>query len=351
MSMPKPAKKCLFYLFITFVVVLIMTPVFFLITTSFMSNNEAYTYPLPIIPAFSYKFQVKKHPSKYGDSYFIGIYNKNSKEFESVLDTSSIDQIRTYFRQQLSVSVTNKDITDKLGNMKNGDIIQFSFRKDLLYNYTTFFIVVRDAFPALLRSIEVAFLTILISLVIGGMAGYAFARYIYKGKDITKVTILFVRMFPAVSLAVPMVLILTALGLFDCPFGLSLVYSVGSIALTAWITASIFVGLPVELEEAAQVFGATKLRVFFKITLPLALPGLAAASMYAFLGAWNETVCALLLTQNNPTFAVVVYQTLVNASGEINLVAAGGICMAIPAILFTLIIKKYIKQMWGGVSV
>ncbi len=351
MSMPKPAKKCIFYLLITTIVIVIMTPIFFLITTSFMSNNEAYTYPLPIIPAFSYNFQVKKHPSKWGDSYFISIYNNTMKDYESVLDTSSIDQIRTYFRQQLSVTVTNEDIMGKVGEMKNGDVKYFSFRKDLLYNYTTFFRVVRDAVPALLRSIEVAFLTILISLVIGGMAGYAFARYIYKGKDITKITILFVRMFPTVSLAVPMVLILTAIGLFDCPFGLSLVYSVGSIALTAWITASIFVGLPIDLEEAGLVFGASRLRVFFKITLPLALPGLAAASMYAFLGAWNETVCALLLTQNNPTFAVVVYQTLVNASGEINLVAAGGICMAIPAVLFTLIIKKYIKQMWGGVSV
>jgi multiple sugar transport system permease protein len=148
-----------------------------------------------------------------------------------------------------------------------------------------------------------------------------------------------------------MVIILARMGFYDRPIGLSLIYSVGSIALTVWITASIFLGIPVSLEEAAQVFGATKLQTFLRITLPLALPGLAAAAMYAFLGAWTETVSAIILTQFNPTFSVVVYQTLLGAVGQVNLAAAGGLAMALPAVIVTFFIRRYIYQMWGGVTV
>ncbi|MBN1487314.1 MAG: carbohydrate ABC transporter permease, partial [Anaerolineae bacterium] len=176
-------------------------------------------------------------------------------------------------------------------------------------------------------------------------------RYVFKGRDALKFSVLFVRMFPGVAIAMPMVIILANMGLYDKPLGLSLVYSVGSIALTVWITASIFMGIPVELEEAAQVFGTTRIGAFLRVTLPLSLPGLAACAMYAFLGAWNETVSAIVLTQFHPTFSVVVYQTLVGATGQVHLAAAGGMAMGLPSVIFTFFIRKYINQMWGGVTV
>ena len=73
--------------------------------------------------------------------------------------------------------------------------------------------------------------------------------------------------------------------------------------------------------------------------------------MYAFLGAWNETISSIILTQFNPTFAVVVYQSLLGAVGQVNLAAAGGLTMALPAVIFTFFIRRYIRQMWGGVTV
>ena len=91
----------------------------------------------------------------------------------------------------------------------------------------------------------------------------------------------------------------------DHPLGLALVYSVGQIALTVWITAGIFMGIPIELEEAALIFGCTRTKAFMRVTLPLALPGLAACAMYAFICSWNETIQAIVLTQANPTFPVV----------------------------------------------
>jgi multiple sugar transport system permease protein len=114
---------------------------------------------------------------------------------------------------------------------------------------------------------------------------------------------------------------------------------------------SLFISIPVTLEEAAKVFGCSPAKAIWYVTLPLALPGLAASAMYAFISAWTETVSALILTQSNPTFAVVVYQTLIGTTGQVNLAAAGGIALAVPALIFTLFIRKYINQMWGSVSV
>jgi len=343
----KLAKKTIFYILITGIALIIITPIYFLVSLSFLSSREAYQYPLPLVPAFSSEFKLEKGRK----GYLLSIYDPREKGFETLIDTRHLDKISRYMRTELNVTMSPEEIkkyTDKLKTQKE---VYFKRPKNIFYNYITFFNVTRDAVPALIRSLEIAGLTILISLSIGGMAGYAFARYMFKGKNFLKVSVLFVRVFPAVAIAMPMVVILARIGFYDKPIGLSLVYSVGSIALTIWITASIFMGISVELEEAAQVFGATKIRTFLNITLPLALPGLAACAMYAFIGAWNETVSALILTQFNPTFSVVVYQSLLGASGQVNLTAAGGISMALPMVIFTLFIRRYINQMWGGVKV
>jgi multiple sugar transport system permease protein len=283
----------------------------------------------------------------------LSIWERSEDDYVSVLDTKDLDKMRVYIQSILGTKITNEEIKAQIARLEASgeEAVYFTQPRDLLYNYETFFRVTRDAVPALMRSIQIALVTILISLSIGGMAGYAFARYLFKGRDALKFSVLFVRMFPGVAIAIPMVLILANMGLYDQPMGLALIYSVGAIGLTVWITASIFLGIPVSMEEAAQVFGATKLQAFMRITLPLAFPGLAAAAMYAFLGAWNETVAAIILTQFNPTFSVVVYQTLLGATGQVNLAAAGGIAMAIPAVFFTFFIRKYINQMWGGMRV
>ena len=348
-NLGKLIRKTVFYIFVTTLGVGIILPAFFLVSLSFLSTAEAYQFPLPLLPSLKNEFRLS-----YGEKgYMLSVYNNFEKEYETVLDTSDLEKMSVYMKSQLGspVSINRLQILTTQLDASGGDAIRFSARKNLLINYDTFFKVTRDAVPALIRSLQICAMTIVISLSIGGMAGYAFARYIFAGRDALKFSVLFVRMFPGVAIALPMVIILANMGFYDRPIGLSLVYSVGSIALTVWITASIFLGIPVSLEEAAQVFGATKAQAFIRITFPLALPGLAAAAMYAFLGAWNETVSAIILTQFNPTFSVVVYQTLLGAVGQVNLAAAGGLAMAIPSVIFTFFIRRYINQMWGGITI
>lgn len=343
----KSAKTTVFYILVTGIIIGILLPFYFIFSLSFLSTREAYRYPLPLVPAIITRMKVE-----WGErGYLLSVYDRIEDDYMTVLDTSDLEKMSVYMRAQLNTIMSVEEIEQVVAKLETQPVVYFQERKNLLLNYDTFFKVTRDAVPALIRSIQVCLLTIVISLTIGGMAGYAFARYTFKGRDALKFSVLFVRMFPGVAIALPMVIILARIGFYDQPVGLSLVYSVGSIALTVWITASIFLGIPVSLEEAAQVFGATKTQAFLRVTLPLALPGLAAAAMYAFLGAWNETVAAIILTQFNPTFSVVVYQSLLGAVGQVNLAAAGGISMALPAIAFTFFIRRYIRQMWGGVTV
>jgi len=329
------------------IALIIILPVFFIVSLSFLTTHEAYSYPLPLLPSLTSKFSLT-HGER---GYLLSVYDRVAGEYETVLDTDDLEKMSVYMKNRLGTTVSIEELEQQINRLSNEDPVYFSMRTDLLHNYKLFFQITRDAVPSLIRSLQICALTVLISLSVGGLAGYAFARYMFFGKDMMKFSVLFVRMFPAIAIAIPMVIILAGMGFYDQPIGLALVYSIGNIALTTWITASIFMSIPESLEEAAQVFGATRLQAFIKTTLPLALPGLAAAAMYAFIGAWNETVSALILTQFNPTFSVVVYQSLVGATGQVNLAAAGGIVMAIPALLFTFIIRRYIQQMWGGVTV
>ncbi len=353
-NLRKAIQTSVLYIIVAGITLMILAPVYFLVELSFLSTRGAYQFPLPLTPSFVTEFSITRS-EKDTDGYVLYVYNKQAEEYESVLDTADIAKMSTYMRAFLNTLMSEEEINAQLaeleGELDQNGVAYFTQRRDIFQNYKVFFRITRDAVPALIRSLEIAAITVVISLTLGGSAGYAFARYRFRGRNGLKFGILFVRMFPAVAIALPMIIILANLGLYDRPLGLSLVYAVGSIGLTTWITASIFTGIPVSIEEAAQVFGATKFQAFARMTFPLALPGLAASAMYAFLGAWNETVSAIILTQFNPTFSVVVYQTLLGSSGQVNLAAAAGMAMAVPAIVFTFFIRKYINQMWGGMTI
>ena len=350
----RSAKRTSLYIVLVGILFIIIFPIFFLFSFSFMSDYETYSeWPKPLVPSFKADFMIDKDT----EGYHLYIFNKSENDF---MPFGPLVFNNFIFLLQVSIFAIKLQANSKISNQKIEEYlkivdkesrVEFTVRKDLLANYILFFQVVNGATRAVLNSLMVAGATIVISLTIGGMGGYAFARYFFKGKNLLKLSVLFVRMFPAVSLAIPMVIILARMGLYDRPLGLSLVYSVGQISMSIWITASVFMSIPVSLEEAAMIFGTTRVGAFWHVTLPLALPGLAACAMYSFIGSWNEVIAAVVLTQFNPTFPVIVYKALVGSQGQINLITAGSVAQAVPAIIFTLIIRKYIIQMWGGVKV
>lgn len=345
MNRNKIIERVVRLLIIATILMAILIPISYFVTLSFLSDYEAYSFPQSLIPKHKFDFKVELNEN---NTYSMYLKNTNN-EYELVMETSRMFKIKNYLKKTLSIEKEEEEIEKDFGRATIDKPIYLTYKKNLLYNYKAFFSVTNKAKEALFNSIKAAAWTILISITIGSLAGYSMARYVFPLKSQISVGLLVVRMFPTLTIAIPMAITLIKFGFFDTMFGLALVYSIPNIALTAWVTSSIFIGISKELEEASEVFGATKLQTFMKITLPLAFPGLVASSMYAFLTAWNDSINALILTNANPTLSLVVYKNL-SAGGQHQINAAGSIILILPALVFTFFIKNYINQMWGEVK-
>ncbi|MCE4612940.1 MAG: carbohydrate ABC transporter permease [Desulfurococcales archaeon] len=198
---------------------------------------------------------------------------------------------------------------------------------------------------AIVNSVIVALLTIAISFALGVPAGYAFARYVFPGKDFLKLLIIGLRMFPIIVIAVPLATLYIRLGLSDSLLGLALAHSAMSIPFVVLITSGVFAGVSRELEEAGMVFGLDPLGVFLRITIPLALPGLAAAAMFTFLMSWNEVFIASILTTTNRPLSAFILSTALTAPDYYKF--AGTLIIILPALVFVFITRRYLIAIWG----
>lgn len=197
----------------------------------------------------------------------------------------------------------------------------------------------------IMNSIIVALMTIGISFLLGLPAGYAFAKYVFPGKDPLKLFIVGLRMFPILVIAVPLVTLYIKLGLNDTLLGVALAHTAMALPFVVLITSSIFAGIPKDIEEAGLIFGLSRVGVFFRITLPMALPGLAAAAIFTFIMSWNEVFIASVLTFQHRTLPAFIL-TAAQASPDTIKFAAGFI-MILPAMIFVFIARKYLVAMWG----
>ena len=340
-------QKTVFAIILAGMVMLVAIPLLFFITVSFSNSTEMTQFPKNIFP--SGEVTVYVEPEDDGKYELFYDYQDGSG-YTSIITTNNVSKLEKHFARQYAVVMDGEEILEEFSRTRTEGAREFTFRNDTFYNFKQFFKIVPNAGVALKNSIIVSLYTILISLSLGSLAGYAIARYQFKGREQINVGLLIVRMFPTVGISIPMAVMLIKMGLYDTMIGLAFLYSIPNIALTSWITSSIFIGINKELEEASYVFGANSIQTFLKITLPMAFPAMAASSMYSFLTAWNDTISALILTNENQTLALVVYKAIGTTSSGIQYAAAGSIVLIIPALVFTFIIRKYIGQMWGGVE-
>lgn len=345
MNKLNPVQAALAALALATTVILIAVPLVFFVSISLSNETEFFQFPKRLAPSLSVTVQVKA-----AEEGAYEIFTKRNGVFESSITTKNPAKLENFFSNRFGVTRAGSALLADFSRIPAGGTREFTYAKNMLYNFKVFFSIVSGAKKALLNSIVAALMTIAISLSLGSMAGYAMARYRFAFKDQINVVLLIVRMFPAVGISVPLAVLMIKFRLFDTLIGLAILYSIPNISLTAWITSSVFIGISRELEEAALVFGATGLGTFRTITLPLALPALAASSMYAFLTAWNDTISALILTRDNQTLSLVVYKAIGSSSAGIQYAAAGSVILIIPALAFTFIARRYVVQMWGGVG-
>jgi multiple sugar transport system permease protein len=219
---------------------------------------------------------------------------------------------------------------------------------DLSLTAMTTFLGIEGVFNALVNSFIAAGLTVVFSILLGAPAGYALARFSFRGQNSFRLLVLLTRAFPLAILALPLTVSFIRLGLYDTPFGVSLIHTVLALPFAALVTQSLFMGIPREYEEAAWVFGCTRLQAFFRVVLPLALPGLAAAAIFAFVISWNEVFAASILTVRERTLTAYLLKIL--AESPLHYRFAGGFILIVPSVLFIFAVRKYLFAVWGIAS-
>jgi multiple sugar transport system permease protein len=200
--------------------------------------------------------------------------------------------------------------------------------------------------PAVINSVVVAVITIVLSLALGAPAGYALARFAFRGRQGFQLVVLATKMFPVAILSIPLAVAFLRLGLYDNVLGVALVHTAMALPFVILVTAGVFAGVSNELEEAAMTLGCSRFTAFLRVALPLALPGLAAAAIFTFVISWNEVFAASILTLRQRTLPALVLFAL--QQSPLYFKFAGGFFMAMPAIIFIFFMRRYLLNLWGG---
>ncbi|PIN50859.1 carbohydrate ABC transporter permease [Trueperella pyogenes] len=194
------------------------------------------------------------------------------------------------------------------------------------------------------NSLIVSSVTTVLAVVISCFGAYGIVRYFPNvGRKITRVLIT-TYMFPPVLLAVPYSMVLAKLGLVNSFAGLILVYLSFSIPYALWMLVGFYQTVPLEIEEAAAVDGASKLHIFARISTPIVLPGIVATTIYTFINAFNEFLYALLFMSSSDKMPVSVglYSLTGTEVLDWGALMAASTCVVIPSVIVFMFIQKYI---------
>ncbi|QZT35348.1 carbohydrate ABC transporter permease [Caldalkalibacillus thermarum TA2.A1] len=195
-----------------------------------------------------------------------------------------------------------------------------------------------------MNSVFVAGATTLVALFLASTAAYAFSRFKFPGRRAGLFSFLVTQMFPGALLIVPLYTILRDYGLINTYGGLILSYSTVALPFCVWMLKGFFDTIPVELEEAARIDGLNSFGTFYRIVLPLALPGLAVTAFFSFITAWNEFMFALTFMNSEEKFTLPVgLRTFVyQFNTDWHWLSAGSIMITIPVLIVFAIASKWI---------
>ena len=190
-----------------------------------------------------------------------------------------------------------------------------------------------------------------ILVVVCTMGGYALSRYSFPGARALLLGILLIRIIPPTATIVPLYVIATDLGFLNTYHGIILILAALEAPLALWIMKGFFDTVPIEVEEAAWVDGATRLRAAFRVVLPLAGPGVAAAGLIGFIGAWNQFLVPLVLIsdQEKMPISVGMFRAWVSYTQvDYGFLAALSVVYVIPAIVFYVLARRALQSSLAG---
>lgn len=194
------------------------------------------------------------------------------------------------------------------------------------------------------NSIAIALVTTVLGVFLAATAGYALSRYRFPGYRAALNSFLITQMFPAAILLVPIYNIIVNLGLLNTKGALILTYSSVAVPFCVWMLKGYFDTIPIALEESGRIDGLTPFGTFWRIVMPLSLPGIAVTSFYSFITAWNEVAFANVILTENDTYTLPVgLRTYVfQFDQDWELLTAGSMLVTVPALIMFLIAQRYL---------
>jgi trehalose/maltose transport system permease protein len=203
------------------------------------------------------------------------------------------------------------------------------------------------SFPRnLLNSVFIATVTVLLALFLAITAAFALSRVRFRGRSLLLMTILGVSMFPQIAVLAGLFEVIRFLGIYNTPWALIFSYTIFTLPFTVWVLTTFMRDLPVEIEEAAIVDGATPWVIITRVFLPLMWPALVTTGLLAFIGAWNEFLFALTFTSSNLTRTVPVAIALLSGGSQHEIpwgaIMAASVIVTVPLVVLVLIFQRKI---------
>jgi multiple sugar transport system permease protein len=197
-----------------------------------------------------------------------------------------------------------------------------------------------------LNSTIVATVTAIFATSVSAFAGYSLARFRFPGRGLVGFLILTTQMLPTVAIIIPLFLWFKQFGLIDTYWALLIAYNAFAIPFSTWMLRGFFSSIPPELEEAAQVDGASQLHAFLKIVLPLSAPGLLATAIFSFILAWQEFLFAVTFTSRAELRTLTVGIASMRGKDVIDwgLLNAGVVVTTIPLAILFVLVQRYLVQ-------
>jgi multiple sugar transport system permease protein len=202
--------------------------------------------------------------------------------------------------------------------------------------------------PSFINSITTALISTVLTVVLAVPAAYAITRFATRSGRVFMFATLVTRMVPPVAIGIPLVAIMTGIGLRDTPTGTALAHTAISLPLAIWLLTSFFEAIPVELEEAAMVDGASRMRILISVIVPVVSGGIAVTAIFAFLASWNEFLFSLLLTAVRAQTTPIVIANFQTQFGlQWGSMTALAMLYTIPVVAVTFLLQKRIV---GGLT-
>ncbi|WP_137110897.1 carbohydrate ABC transporter permease [Rhodobacter sp. SY28-1] len=204
----------------------------------------------------------------------------------------------------------------------------------------------RNFLRSIVNSVFIATTTVVFALFLAVTASYALARVRFRGRGLLLMMILAVSMFPQIAVLAGLFELVRFLGIFNTPWAMIMSYVIFTLPFTVWVLTTFMRDLPVEIEEAAIVDGATPWIIITKVFLPLLWPALVTTGLLAFIGAWNEFLFALTFTSSETTRTVPVAIGLLSGASQQEIpwgpIMAASVIVTVPLIILVLIFQRKI---------